>query len=198
MKVSELIRLGRDQRTKKWRRLSQRKGPDDADTPDNYKKQTGRCPPGFFINDDSGRCEKVSPRKQQQRDRKNQKLRNHREHRRNRHPKLNRHSEVSMKISERIRSGSLERKGKTLQEKDPHTAQGVAKHVRDIVRRFKGVGDVNASIRKLLSDLRAFGVKDPRYDGVARAYEVLDDAMDKFVDQLHELQKDPASLKVKD
>jgi len=118
MRISDLIRQARDQRTKKWRRLSQRKQPDsDADTPGNYKRQTGRCPPGFYINDDSGKCEKISPRKQKQRDRKNRKLRNYRERRRNLHPKINRHSqfmELTMRVSQRISGKGPNSKGEVV------------------------------------------------------------------------------------
>ena len=114
MRISEHIRHAADRRTRKRRAPSS-----DADSPQNYKRETGRCPPGYYVNDDTGRCEKVSPRKQKQRDRKNRKLRNYRKYRRRKHPPLSRHSEVTMKISEQIRQAenTPERIAKMLKEK---------------------------------------------------------------------------------
>jgi hypothetical protein len=180
MRISDVIRLAKDRRSRK------RKQPDsDADTPGNYKRQTGRCPPGYFVNDDTGRCEKVSTRKQKMRDRKNKKLRTTRKMRRNRHPKINRHSEFAMKISQQVR-------GKKLSEKPNSDSdiKGIDKHVQQVVKDWsKKAGDLTHSIRKLLRDMYHVGIRDKRYEYVAKAFGDVEDAMDHFVDQMHELQK---------
>lgn len=187
MRISDVIRQGKDQRTKKWSRQKRRRENTDADTPGNYKRQTGRCPPGYFVNDDSGRCEKVSTRKQKMRDRKNSKLRTVRKMRRNRHPKINRHSrfmELAMKISEIL--------GKTLSEKPNSESdiKGIDNHIKQIVKDWsKKAGDLTHSIRKLMSDMHRLGIKDRRFEYVAKAFTDVEDAMEHFVDQMHELQK---------
>jgi uncharacterized protein YoxC len=180
MRISDVIRQAKDRRTRKHRE------PDsDADTPGNYKRQTGRCPPGYFVNDDTGRCEKVSTRKQKMRDRKNRKLRTNRKMRRNRHPKINRHSEFDMKISQQV-------SGKTLSEKSNSDSdiKGIDKHIQQVVKDWsKKAGDLTHSIRKLLRDMHQVGIKDKRYEHVAKAFGDVEDAMEHFVDQMYELQK---------
>lgn len=95
-----------------------------------------------------------------------------------------------MKISEQIRRGSSSREAKTLSEKENVNIAAIDKHVKDIVQKWsQSVGGVEGSIRKLLSDLHRLGVTDKRYQGVAKTYTDLADAMENFVDQMHYLQK---------